>query len=159
MKATTATRRAMAPALLLLAAATGCVNVARLGPGGAWPGLVYNDVVYPNANEPANVREIPYADGGVEILEWVETEHESTGVALRTSVGQLNPDNVIGVKAADYAALLRELREDHKLDGLLNQTVDTYGWVLDVYIVAVARWHTRLGGVGYRLKDVKQPQP
>jgi hypothetical protein len=61
--------------------------------------------------------------------------------------------DAVGLDGSDYGSAFRELMETYDIDGLLNTTVDTEQWILNLFLVRFFEQETRLGGVGYRFRD------
>lgn len=125
-------------------------SIWRVGPAGASPTLMYSDVAHPNDMRGQERVEIPYDPSQIEIVGWVETAKASRGLQLRVQGQNLD---AIGIDGSDYGSAFRELMEFHDLDGLLNTTVDTDLWMLNLFFIRFMEQETRLGGVGYRFRD------
>lgn len=139
-------RRSALFCLLLLAA--GCAPMARLGPAGAHPALVTSGVSYPNSILPDDVANIPYQSDAIEILHWVEKGRGSANLTGR--VPGVPTTSLVGARRSDYQATYQQLLQENELDGLLNLTLDTKRWDLNLYFIRFTYHRTVLGGIGFR---------
>ncbi len=139
---------------LLATAGCGIAPIVKIPPSGAPPGLAGASVTYPEIAPVDTRADVPYNPGMIEILGWVETERLSSGITGRAP--GFGSGDLIGLRASDYGGAFEQLRKEHNLDGLLNKTVDTERWVLNLYLVRFNRFRTRLGGVGYRFRRTSQ---
>lgn len=123
---------------LLAMAAVGLAGcVAKIGPGGAAPGLIRSDVTYPNLLNPNMEYRIVFDRDDVEILGPVEVESSSKWFFFIWSTGD-----------SGYASLMKQAR-DLGGDAVMNVTVDTnYKSILILYAKAT----TRLTGIAYRYR-------
>ncbi len=119
-------------ALVAVALSTGC---ARIGPGGAAPGMVYSNVTYPNMVNPNMDFRITFDRDDIELLGPVHAEAESKWMFFVYSSGD-----------SGYGALMDQARA-MGADGVMNITVDTnFKW----YLLFYARVTMKLTGQGYR---------
>lgn len=124
--------------------------LASVPPSGAMPSVIVSDVDYPNEQQSA-VTEIPYGSGRVEIIGWFETEEASGGLNARFPLA--GSQDVIGVRDSDYQSTYRALLEANDLDGMVNVTIGTRRYVLNLLVLRGTLWETKVGGLGYRLKN------
>lgn len=117
---------------ICLALSTGC---ARIGPGGAAPGMIYSNVTYPNMVNPNMDYRITFDRDDIELLGPVHAEAESKWVFFLYSSGD-----------SGYGALMDQARA-MGADGVMNITVDTnFKW----YALVYARVTMKLTGQAYR---------
>lgn len=133
-------------------AATGCrIPIINIGPGSAPPGLLYTNTSEPNFIEKDDMREIPYDPSLIEMTGWYETKRFSTAFTGRLPIG--GSRDLVAIKESDYASTFHEIIVENELDGMVNKTVDTRRWVLNLIIIRFSSWHTLVGGTGYRFTE------
>lgn len=113
----------------------GCV--ARIGPGGAAPGLILSDVTYPNYLNPNMGYRINFDREDIQILGEVQSEAVSRWYIFVASSGD-----------SGYAELMKEARKIGG-DGVMNVTVDTE---YKSYFLFYARVRMKMTGVAYRYR-------
>jgi hypothetical protein len=140
---------ALAPPLRFGPAVSRPGQIWRLGPGAAAPGILSTDAVFPNEFQADEPVAIPYSPESVEIVGWVESSHRSAGLSGRIP-GPFN-DDITSERNSDFGSSFKELVTKHRLDGLMNEVVDTRHWVINLYFIKFESMRTIVGGVGYRL--------
>jgi len=131
--------------------AVGCrPPIISIPPSGARPSLVYSDVTYPNVIEERSFEVIPYDSSRIELTNRLTTERTSAGLSGRAPA--TGSATLFGLEDSDYGSALRKLRDEYKVEGLLNTTVDTRRFVLNLFFVRFSAWETRVSGVGWRFK-------
>lgn len=149
-----------AGALVMLGAA-GCVSplpppIWRIGPGGAVPGLFFSATASPAEVALPAAAIVPYDPQTVEIAGWFE--RTSASYDATTSFNSV-PIPMFGARDSGYEASMKRLIAENELDGLLNQTVDTKYFYLDLFFVNFSSMETRVGGNGYRIRAPAAPLP
>ena len=101
---------------------SGCAGVISLGPGGASPGFIYNEVTYPNALNPGMRYQIDFDRSDIRLGKMVEAEAKSYNLL-----------GIVGWGDSGYGDLMDAARREGA-DGVMNVTIDTrYNNVLGVY--------------------------
>lgn len=152
----------LALTLTLALASVACTTVSAFGPGGASPGTVFTRVTYPNRLSPNDAPLIELDADDIEIVGPVEGADGSFDFTVRFFFQYVSPTVIVtgggqGIVVASgdsgYASAFQNLARRNEVDGILNKYVDTQYYNLDLVLLRGDAVRTRIGGIGYRLKN------